>query len=783
MGRPVPRREDVDLLSGRARYIADLTRPGMLHAVFLRSPVPHARIDAVDSGAALAMPGVRAVLTGRDIAHLVKPQPTPHRVWGQRETPYFALAIDRVRYVGEAVAIVVADTPYLAEDARELIEVEWGVLPAVADVMSSRAAGAERLYDHLPDNIAGVFDTEMGDVDRAFEEADVVVRRRFEIPRVFGCPLEGRGVLAEWDVFGGGLTVWSTTQSLHVARDCLAETLGVPEHKVRVIVPALGGGFGAKFHFYPEEVAVSLASQATGRPVRWIEDRRESFVATVHARQEIIEAEMAATADGTITAVRANIIGDMGAALHTMAYGPVWLTAVMMTNAYAIANARVHLEAVLTNKTPFGSYRGWGQPQANFAVERLVDAVAARLGMEPSALRRRNLIPPERFPYQGLHHVFDSGRYVDALERALEMADLEYWRNRQRELWNDGRYVGIGVSFYVENTALGPSRLLNAGGVEQGGYDIARLRVEPSGDITLFTGLCDMGQGITNALAQIIADELGVDPGSVSVVTGDTQACPRTGYGTGASRSAAVGGAAVKKACGIVREKILLIAAHMLEADPADLELVDSQVQVRGTASAHVRLSEVGRAAYLRIIDLPEGTEPGLEAVAVFDPPQMAWSYGANVAVVEVDPGTGKVTFLDYVCVHDCGTIINPLIVEGQLHGGIAQGISMALHEELPFGEDAQPLFGSFMDYVLPTAAEVPRMRLDHQVTPSPLIPGGMKGVGEAGAIGSPAAVAGAVENALASFGVEITTLPLTPDRVLSLLGDRMAPASQVAAP
>ena len=777
VGQPIERREDVELLTGAGRFIGDLTRPGMLHAAFLRSPLPHAEIRSIDVTAAEAASGVHAVFTGADLAPSVPQQPTPHRVWGQKDTPYYALARGRVRYAGEAVALVVAESRYLAEDARELIEVDWEPLPSVGSMEASLAEDAPVLYPGWTDNVAGTFDQEMGDVDRAFAEADVVVERVFSISRVFGCPLEGRGVLAEWEPSRQELTVWSSTQTLHVAQDCLAETLGIPAHKVRVRVPRLGGGFGSKFHFYPEEVAVSFASRALGRPVRWVEDRTEAFLSTVHACQEVIKAEMAATVDGVITGVKASIKGDMGGALHTMAYGPVWLTAVMMTNVYQIPNARVHLDAVLTNKTPFGSYRGWGQPQANFAVERLVDAVAAEVGIDRFEIRRRNFIPPDKFPYTSLHHVFDSGDYAAALDRALNLSGYEEWRTRQEQMRGEGRHVGIGVSFYVENTALGPSRILNEGGVDQGGYDIAHVRIEPSGEAIVYTGLCDMGQGLTNALAQVCAEELGLHPDQVTVVTGDTEMCPRTGYGTGASRSTAVGGAAVMKACAVLREKIKAIAAHMLEASSDDLVLTGGAVQVRGDPSSHVTMADVGRAAYLRIKDLPEGMDPGLAAIEVFDPPQMAWPYGVNVAVVEVDAGTGGVSFLDYAYVHDCGTVVNPMLVDGQIHGAVAQGISMALHEELVYDDRGQPLFSTFMDYVLPTSAEVPRLRLDHLATPSPIIPGGMKGVGEAGVIGSPAAVAAAIEDALSVFSVQVDEVPLTPDRIVALIEAARQPA------
>jgi carbon-monoxide dehydrogenase large subunit len=768
VGRSLRRREDPELLTGAGTYVGDLVRPGMLHAVFLRSPHPHAELRAIDVGHALAMPGVRAVLTGRDLPADLGAQPCTH-VFDQRETPYFALAKDRVRYVGEPVAIVVAESPEEAEDARDEIEVDWEPLPSVGNVGSALAERAPVLYDGWPDNVAGVFEKEIGDVDRAFVEADLVLSERFRIQRVFACPLETRGVLAEWDPHRDELTLWTSSQIAHITRDLLSRVLGMPEHRIRVLVPRIGGAFGCKFHFYPEESAVALAARAVRRPVRWVEDRLESFLATVHAREQVVEASIAASTDGRILGVKAEILGDMGAALHTVGYGPVWLTSVMMTNVYEIRNARVRARAVVTNKTPLGSYRGWGQPQANFVVERLIDRLALELGIDGTEVRRKNFIPPERFPYKGLHHVFDSGRYADCLNMALERLDYAGWRAKQAELRAQGRHVGIGISFYVENTALGPSRILNAGGVEQGGYDIARVRIEPGGEVTVYTGLCEMGQGFTNGIAQVCADHLGVHPDQITVVTGDTHTCPYTGYGTGASRSAAVGGASVMKAAQRLWEKVAVIAAHMLESSPDDLEAGSGEIWVRGAPARRVTFADVGRAAYIRPIELPEGMDPGLEAIEVFDPPQMAWPYGVNAAVVEVDVETGEVSFLDYVFVHDSGTVLNPMILEGQIHGGVAQGIGAALYEELRYDDEGQPLFGTFMDYVLPTAAEIPRIRLGHQETPSPIIPGGTKGVGEAGVIGSPAAVVAAIEDALRPFGAKITETPVTPARIVEL--------------
>ena len=768
------RKENDALLRGQATFVADISLPGMLHAAFLRSPYPHALINAIDVSAAMAIPGVHAVLTGADLPEDLGAQPNTH-LFGERETPYYALARERVRYAGESVAVIVAESPYIAEDARDEVVVDWEPLPSVGDAELALAGDAPLVWPDLdwPDNVCGTFEKEMGDVDRAFDEADVVVSETYRIQRQFGCSLEGRGVLAEWDRNVGELTLWTSSQIVHIARDLLASVLGLPEHRIRVIVPRMGGGFGAKFHFYPEETAIALAARETGRPVRWVEDRLESFLSTVHARQQCVSISMAARDDGTITGVKGDLIGDMGAAMHTVGYGPLWLTSVMLTSVYEIPSARVRARAVVTNKMPLGSYRGWGQPQANFVVERTVDKLAAELGIDRAELRRRNFIPPERLPRKSLHHTLDSGDYRACLDRALELVAERGWTERQAELRAEGRHVGIGISFYTENSALGPSRMINEGGVQQGGYDIARVRVEPGGEVTVYTGLCEMGQGLTTALAQVCADNLGVHPDHVNVIHGDSSQVPYTGYGTGASRGASVGGAAVRKASRTARAKVLRIAGHMLEASPEDIDMEDGRIFVKGSPAAGVTMADVGRAAYIRAIELPEGEDPGIEAVEAFDPPQFAWPYGANMALVEVDAETGEVSFLDYVYVHDCGTIVNPMIVEGQIQGGVAQGIGAALFESLPYDEEGQPLFATFMEYVLPTAAELPRLAMEHQHTPSPHIPGGMKGVGEAGAIGSPAAVVSAIEDALAEYGVRITETPVTPADIVAMVAEQ----------
>ncbi len=771
VGRPLPRREDPALLVGAARFMADLATPDTLRVGFVRSPVAHADIVAIDISAATVMPGVAAVFTAADFPNL-RPQPSTHRL-GTRPTPYFALAADRVRHVGEAVAVVVGHSETAVADAVEMVVVDYDERPVVTDVVAALDDDAPLVHDDWPDNVAGTFDIEMGDIDAAIGSAELVISERISIGRQTGASMEPRGVLAEWDRADERLVFWTSTQSPNIVRDFVSDVTGIPEHKVQVRVPAVGGGFGTKFHYYCEESMMALLAPMFDRPLLWLEGRSESFVASVHAREQTVDVTIAANRDGTIVGMSAEVLADMGAYLHMVSYGPAWLTSVMMTNAYTIPNARARLKAVITNKVPSGSYRGWGQPQANFVVERMVDLVAAELGMDRAEIRRRNFVPPDRFPYTSLFHTFDSGRYAECLDRGLELAGHDEWVAYRAQARAEGRHVGIGLSFYVENTALGPSCKMNQGGLEQGGYDISNIRMEPGGEVTIFTGLCEMGQGFTNGLVQLCADTVGVHPDRIRVVTGDTDACPYTGHGTGASRSAAIGGAAVRKASMALREKIEAIAAHMLEAAPEDLVIEDGTISVTGSPDRAVTMRDVGRAAYLRAIDLPPGMAPGLEVIEVYDPPDQAWPYGLNHVVVEVDADTGATTILDYTVMHDCGTILNPMIVDGQIHGGVAQGIAAALHEEIVYDTDGQILTTGFMDYRIPSAVELPNFRLGHMTTPSPVIPGGMKGTGEAGVIGPPAAVIGAIEDALGPGGPTFTSIPVSPRMIFEALQKR----------
>ncbi len=772
VGKPLLRREDPALLTGWAKFLADLHRPGTCHVGFVRSTEAHADIVRIRTDEARAMPGVVAVLTADDLGLDVPPQPSTHAL-GNRPTPYYALARDRVRHVGEAIVAVVAETAAQLADAMGLVEIDYRSRPTVVDTLHAAADGSPTLFDGWPDNVAGSFETAMGDVDAAIAGADTVVRARIRIQRQTGASMEGRGALAEWDRYRRELVLWTSTQSPHIVRDFIAEVTGVPTPRVKVRVPQVGGGFGAKFHFYAEESAVALIAIRLNRPVMWNEGRSESFIATVHAREAVVDAVIAARKDGTVVGITGDIIADQGAYMHMVSFGPAWLTAVMMTNTYLVPNARATMRAVVTNKTPTGSYRGWGQPEANFVVERMMDLLARELAMDPVELRRRNLIPPERMPYTSLFHTFDSGYYEVALDAGLKLAKVDEWRAEQarRRANNDVKQLGIGVSFWVENTALGPSRQMNLGGLNQGGYDISKIRLEPNGEVTVYTGLCEMGQGFTNGLASMCADALGVHVDQVVVVTGDTDACPYTGHGTGASRSAAVGGAAVRKAAIALQARIKPIAAHMLECAEEDLRFEDGTISVVGTPTRCVTTADIGRAAYLRAIELPANIDPGLEVTETFDPTDCAWPYGLNVAVVEIDTETALAKVIDYAVFHDCGTVLNPMIVEGQLHGGAAQGIAAALMEELLYDEDGQPMNGNFMSFLIPSAMEIPNFRLGHMTTESPVIPGGMKGIGEAGIIGAPAAVVSAIDDALRPFGAQpFLSTPVTPQQIFEAI-------------
>ncbi|AIG74233.1 Caffeine dehydrogenase subunit alpha [Amycolatopsis japonica] len=767
IGASVTRQEDVRLLTGRAQYIDDVRLPGMLEAAVLRSPLPHARILRVDTTAAEAHPGVYAVITGEDVRAITKtPQPV---IWSNlpdmRTPETHALAIGKVRYHGQGVAAVAAKDRATAEDALELIEVEYEELPAAGTLEQALADDAPKLYEDWPDNIAGTGTIPMGDVATAFAEADVVLTESFRFARQMGTPIETRGVVATWDPFTDRLDVWLATQAPNLARELFGEVFGLSMDRIRVRTPDVGGGFGNKFDFYAEEVVAAILSRRTGKPVKLIEDRAESFVANAHSREQKIDVELAAKDDGTITGLRATVYGVLGGVLGTVGASPCWTTTALLTGPYAIPNAELTLVAVMTNRSPYGSFRGYGLPKANFVHEHLVEQLAKRLGMDAHAVRRKNFIPPEAFPYQGPVFVYDSGRYEDCLDLCLKAVEDAGWAERR----GDG--VGIGYAFHNELTGFGPSRIINLAGLGHSGFDEEVVRVDSTGHVTVHTGLSAIGQGIHTTLAQVAAHTLGVPLDHVTVLSGDTQSCPYTGYGTAASRGAAVGGAAVLNASTRLRAKILRVAGHILEASPDDLSIQDGVVAVKGVPGRQVTLAAIGDAAYRRLNGVwPEDETPTLEEREVYDPVNVATSFGCTAVLAEVDKETGVVTLLDYLIAHDCGTVINPTIVDGQLHGGAAQAIGGALYEELVYGADGRLETTSFAGYLLPTATEIPPFSVAHMTTPTEHVPGGFKGMGEAGVIGGGAAIAHAVEDALREHDVDITSLPITPPRLLAAL-------------
>jgi len=764
VGSAPPRRSDPALVHGAARFVDDIEPSGTLHVAMVRSPYAHADIGAIDVGAALAAPGVHDVLTGRQLAEIVTgPQPVGwQQMTNQRPGPTWAMAVDKVRYCGQIVAAVVAESRALAEDAAELVDVDYDPLPPVMTIADALRPEAPVLVPGWPDNVFASQSYSSGDVDAAFAAAPVTVSAHLEFGRQFGCPLETRGCVAEWDN-AGRLELWINSQSPNRVREVIAEVVGLPVSAVRVRVPGIGGGFGSKANYYGEEIICCVLTRRSGRPVKYVEDRSESFVATSHARHQEIDVEVAAEADGTIVALRCNVVGVLGGEISSVGMGPVWLTAVSVSGPYRIANLSLTVSGVMTNRTPYGSYRGWGAPKSAFIMERAIDRLAAELGVPANEIRRRNLVTPEEMPYRnGIFATLDSGRYPTCLQMVEDRLAADGWLAFRDSARSAGRRVGIGYACFVESTGVGPSRVMEQLGVKQGGFDEAVVRMDSTGAITVFTGQTEMGQGMTTALAQVCADELDVSIDRITVVSGDTDACPYTGYGTGGSRVAAISGVSTRMATTELKAQLVELAAHQLEAAADDIEIGEGGAFVRGVPHQSVSLEQLAHAAYRTLSGVPDGTAPTLQGRAVFDPVALTYSNGAGAAVVEIDPTTGAPTLHAFVLVDDCGTVINPQIVEGQLHGGIVQAIGGALFEELIYDDEGQPLTTTFMDYLLPTAAEVPPLTIDHLETPAPGVPGGMKGVGEAGTIAPFAAIAGAVDDALGGF--TITRVPISPE-------------------
>ena len=777
IGARVRRLEDPRFLTGRGQYVADMTLPGMLHVAFLRSPHAHARIVNVDTTPARALPRVRACVTERELRGEARPVRAVSRMSGYVPTDYPPLGVGKVRYAGEAVAAVVADDRYTAEDALELIAVEYEPLPAVTDPEAAMTVGSPLVHEEAGTGVLLARSFSQGDVDAAFRGAAVVVGDRFRFHRHAGVAIENRACLAQYQAGTGVLTLWSSTQVPGILRDALADLLGVPAHRLRVVAPDVGGGFGVKSALYPEEITVCALARSLGRPVKWVGDRREDLLTSTQAWDEVIDAELAVAADGIIRGLRARVVADIGAYSIYPWTASIEVIQVIsfLPGPYRMPTYHGQAYGVATNKAPMGPYRGVGRPVSTFVTEALMDRAARRLGMDPVEIRLANLIRPEEFPYRSPSGVvWDSGAFIESLQTARQIVDYERLRADQERSRQERRYLGVGVASYVELTGVGSAIPASPGADLSTGTEGATVRVDPAGTTTASFGLACHGQGHETSLAQVVAEELGARLEDVRVIHGDTAASP-AGTGTYASRSAVLGGGAAILASRAVREKILQIAAHLLEVGAHDLDLSDGRVWVRGAPDRGLSLREIARAAYTGAKRLPKGMEPGLEATRFYDPYLGTASNATHVAVVEVDPETCSVRLLRYVVVEDCGRIINPLIVEGQTIGGVAQGIGAALLEEVVYGEDGQLLSGSLMDYLVPTCAEVPAIEVAHLERPSPTTLGGFKGVGEGGTIGAPAAIANAIADALAPFGIEITELPVSPERLFRLLSTARA--------
>jgi len=783
-GAPITRQEDHRFLTGTGTYIDDIDLPDMLHAAILRSPHAHARIRSIDTSQASRLNGVQAVLTYNDLGPLAGPLPLliPHPALIHPHTQQ-ALARDVVRYAGEAVAMVVATDRYIAEDALALIDVDYEPLPVISPGNLTEAAvpNTPLVHGDTPNNIAAHLVQHVGDVDAAFARATHIFRRHVQLDRSASQPLETRGVVARFDRFEQALTVWDSTQGPISIRNGLAVLFGLPADKVRVTAPDVGGGFGVKIMlFYPDEVLVPLAAMRLGRPVKWIEDRLEHMTAANHERGQVHDISVAMDAEGHILGLRDVFLHDTGAYCPYGIIVPL-ITSCQLPGPYKLPTYYSDATVVYTNRTPVSPYRGAGRPHGVFAMERILDYAADQLGIDRAEIRRRNFIQPDEFPYDvglvfqdGLPTRYDSGNYPAGLERALEMIDYPHFREQQQQARAEGRYLGLGLGCYVEGTGIGP-------------YEGAHISIDNQGEVYVATGLTTQGQGHQTSFAQIVAQELSVDVSKVHITTGDTHRF-HWGTGTYASRAMVVAGNAIGLAAVTVKEKALKVASWALEVAPQDLELVDGRVRVKGTPSRGLSLAALSiisnpiRYAYgAHAADLPSmlptregpplptGEEPGLEATQYFSPVHATFASGVHAAIIEVDIHTGIVKVLKYVVLHDCGKLVNPLIVEGQITGGVAQGIGGSFYEHMDYDDNGQLLNASYMDFLIPYATEVPHMEMDHIETPSPINPLGVKGAGEAGCIPVPALMAAALEDALSPFGAKVDHMPLTPDDIRKL--------------
>lgn len=761
IGRPLRRVEDPRVLLGKTRYVDDIQLPGMVFVGFYRSRMAHAKITGVDTSDLASLRGVLSTVRGRELAGTVRPLPFLASPAGCRTAPIHALAVDRVRFVGEPITAVVAESRYLVEDSLDLITVDYEPLPVVTNPEESLKGGTI-LYDEWNDNVAYSARIIHGDVDSGFASASSVIDETFRIQRQQGVPLETRGAVAHYDEATDHLTVWASTQHPHFYRTLLAETLSHPEHRIRVIAPDVGGGFGNRQDFYREDVVVACLAKKLGRPVKWINTRSEDISSTVHSREQVHFASVAFDREGRILGLRDRIVADLGA-LHVFSLGPPSITLLSMTGPYMIENVDLELKCVVTNKVPLGAYRGFGQPQSAFVLERLMDMVAYELGKDPAEVRRINLV--KDFPYRSATgRLLDSGNYVEMLDRGLQK--LGYQQLAQSDP-GGSTLRGVGMAFGLEGSGVGPTRLQDAIGSRYKGFDSITLRIEPDSRVVVMTGLSPHGQGLDTALSQVCAEMLGVSMDDILVVHGDSSATPY-GYGTWGSRSAVVGANALVRSIEKVKEKIIRIASNHLGISQTELEYRDGKVYALASRKSVLSLRDVARLAW-EAHKLPAGEEAGLEATVYYEPEELTISGAFHIVEVEVDVDTGRLEIKWYLVVHDCGHIINPMIVEGQIHGAVAQGIGGAVFEEIVYDENGQLLTTNLMDYLTPGPAEIPEMWLEHVVSPSPFNPLGIKGMGESAIVGSPVAVANAVANALRHFRIKITETPIKQERLWRL--------------
>ena len=762
-GQSIKRFEDHRLLTGQSSYVDDMTRPRMLHALVIRSPHGHARIRSIDASLALALPGVAAVITARDIEEAAQ-LPTRESTDADELRPprHPALAIDKACYAGQPVAIVLAEDIYTAEDALELVNIDYEILPAVIDPLQATGENVPVIHEHLGTNIVLRTVNAGGDLDGAFANADCVISQRFDVQRVAPAPMEPRGLLAEYDAEADLLTVWDSTQHPHEIREHLARLLSRPMESVRVACPDVGGGFGEKGCFFPEELAIPYLAMKLGRPIKWVESRQENMLC-FHGRGHSIDLEAAAQSDGTLLGIRVKVTADLGAYFFMSTPTVPILTSHRLTGPYRTPAMSVEVVGVATNKSVTGAYRGAGGPEAAFCMERAVDLVAQELGLDPADVRRRNFIPPDAFPYEtptGI--IYDSGEYAAAFERSLEMSGYQQWRERSRQQSEtDGALVGVGIATVVKGSGAKVTML----------EEHARCIIGPDGDVEVHTGISPHGQGTETTFAQVVADELGIAPGDVRVRHSDSAILP-AGGGTSASRGVIAGGTVLYNVVQEAREKLTTIAGHLLDCPPGDVDLNEGRAADRNNPSHSVPFAQLAAAAHNEEL-LPPGAEPGLDFVGSNTLSRSPYSFGSHVAVVEVSRENGAIKILQYTGVHDSGKVINPMLYDGQIHGAIAQGIGQALWEGMVYDSSGQPLSGSLMDYVLPKSIDLPDFDLDSTFeTPSPITALGVKGIGELPTLAAPVAIANAVMDALSSAGVKHIDTPLTPEKVWQALQD-----------